>query len=177
MGRNRDITHSFFKDGTETMADTAKTTKTTKTAKTVEADAISTRVADGAREMVKRSTATAKERTEDLFTSSKKYNADMENMLVRAAHGYANILGSIAEAAYVNVNRGIATAEKLAEAKSISEAMQIQADYVREQSACSMDNARSAMEYVRDVVTENTESLRETATGYWKITKDDQKAA
>lgn len=145
---------------------TKKTTTTDKTASAKKADenTVTDRIAEGAREMVKRSTSTVQERADDIFTTSKKYNANLENTLVRAAHGYANILGSIAEAAYVNVNRGIATAEKLAEAKSISDAMQIQADYVREQSTCSLNNARSAFEYVRDVVTENGEALRDNAT-------------
>ena len=121
--------------------------------------------------MVKRSTATAKERAENAYTSTKKYNADLEGVLVRAAHGYANILGSIAEAAFVNVNRGIAAAEAMAEAKSISDAVKIQGDYVREQSQCSLDNARSAVEYVRDVVTENGEALRNSASNMWKNDK------
>ena len=132
---------------------------------------VATRVTDGAREMVKRSTSTVKERADDIYSSSKKYNADLENVLVRAAHGYANILGNIAEATYVNVNRGIAAAEKLAEAKSLSEAMQVQSDYVREQSACSVENARSAFEYVRDVVSENGEALRENATKMMRTDK------
>jgi len=133
-------------------------------AKATEDATVANRITDGAREMVKRSTATVKERTDDIYASSKKYNADLEDMLVRAAHGYVNVLGNIAEAAYGNVNRGILAAEKLAEAKSLSEAMQIQSDYVREQSNCSMENARSAFEYVRDVVTENGETLRTNAT-------------
>lgn len=145
---------------------TKKTETTAKKASANKADenTVTDRIADGARELVKRTTSTAQERAEDMFTTTKKYNADLENTLVRAAQGYANILGSIAEAAYVNVNRGINTAEKLAEAKSISDAMQIQADYVREQSTCSMNNARSAFEYVREVVTENGEALRDNAT-------------
>lgn len=129
------------------------------------------RLAEGAREMVKRSTATAKERADNVYTSTKKYNADVENVLVRAAHGYANILGSVAEAAYVNVKRGISAAEALAEAKTFSEALQIQTDYVREQSQCSLDNARSAVAYVRDVVTENGEALRNNATKMWQGSK------
>jgi hypothetical protein len=153
---------------------TEKTAKTTKDTAAEAANGVASKVADGAREMVMRSTATMKERADDLYSSTKKYNADLENVLVRAAHGYANILGSIVDAAYANVNRGMTAAEKLAEAKSISEAMQIQADYVREQSNCSMENARNAFEYVRDVVTENGEALRETATG---MLKGDKKAA
>ena len=149
---------------------TEKTTKAKAAPKAAAAndETFTDRLSEGAREMVKRSTATAKERTENAYTSTKKYNADLENVLVRAAHGYANILGNIAEAAYVNVNRGITAAEKLAEAKSVSEAMQIQSDYVREQSQCSLDNARSAMEYVRDVMTENGEALRDSASKMWQ---------
>lgn len=153
---------------TKTKATAEKTTA--KTAAAAD-NKFSDRLTEGAREMVKRSTATAKERSDEIYSSSQKYNSDMENLLVRAAHGYADILGNIAQAAHVNVNRGIATAEKLAEAKSLSDAMQIQADYIREQSTCSMNNARSAFEYVRDVVTENGEALRENATKMWRSDK------
>lgn len=154
---------------------TKKTETTAKTeapkAATVEAEKITDRVAEGAREMVKRSTATGKERVEGIYESSQKYNADLENMLVRAAKGYTNILGNIAEAAFVNVNRGMTAAEKLAEAKSLSDAMQIQNDYIREQSTCSINNAKAAMDYVREVVSENGEALRETTTSMWKSDK------
>ncbi|MEQ6248051.1 phasin family protein [Sulfitobacter sp. HNIBRBA3233] len=157
---------------------TKKTENATKTAaeKAAEAvDATETKIADrvteGARELVKRSTATAKERADDAFVTTKKYNADLENMLVRAARGYTNILGNIAEAAFVNVNRGIMTAEKLAEAKSLQEAVTIQTEYVREQSTCSIGNARAAFEYIRDVATENGAALRDTATKAWKSEK------
>ena len=145
--------------------------KTSAKAKATEDTTVASRVTDGAREFVKRSTATVKERADDVYESSKKYNADLENVLVRAAQGYANILGNLAEATYVNVNRGIEAAEKMAEAKSLSEAMQIQSDYVREQSNCSLENARSAFEYMRDVVSENGEALRDTATKMWRNDK------
>ncbi|MEX0280572.1 MAG: phasin family protein [Arenibacterium sp.] len=156
------------------------TTKTAKETTETAAEAVNdvtSKVADGAREMVARSTAALKERTDDFYASTKKYNADLENVLVRTAHGYANILSNLADAAYANANRGMDAAEKLAGAKSISEALQIQSDYVREQSSCSLENARSAFEYVRDVVTENGEALRDTATGFLKNDKAAKKAA
>ena len=153
------------------MTKKATETKAAPKAKAVNDETFGDRLSEGAREMVKRTTATAKERADDAFTTTKQYNADLENVLVRAARGYANILGSIAEAAYVNVNRGIHTAEKMAEVKSLSEAMEIQTEYVREQTQCSMNNARSAFEYVRDVVTENGEVLRDNASKMWKNDK------
>ena len=152
---------------TKSKATAAKTTAKT----AAEDNKVTDRLADGAREMVKRSTATAKERADDIYSSSQKYNTELEDLMVRAAHGYANILGNIAQAAYVNVNRGITTAEKLADAKSLSDAIQIQSDYVREQSNCSINNARSAFEYVRDVVTENGEALRDNAMKMWRSDK------
>ncbi|WP_370399143.1 phasin family protein [Sulfitobacter sp. JB4-11] len=153
---------------------TKKTETTAKTAASkakVEADKITDRVADGAREFVMRSTSTAKERADGVYETTQKYNAELENMLVKAAKGYTNILGNIAEAAFVNVNRGINAAEKLAASKSLSEAMQVQSEYVREQSTCSMNNARAAAEYVREVVAEGSENVRETATKMWKSDK------
>ena len=128
------------------------------------ANAFSDRVTEGARELVKRSASTAKERTDGAYDASKRYTANIEDFLVRAARGYADILGNVADAAYTNVNHSIATAEKLAEAKSVSDAMQIQAEYVRESASRNMENVRSAFDYARDVVTENTETLRETAS-------------
>ena len=134
-------------------------------------ETFSDRLTEGAREAVERSTATAKERTESAYASSKEYTANIESVLVRAAQGYAGILNNIAEATFDNVNRGIAAAEKLAEAKTLSEAMEVQTSYVREQAQSSMDNARSAFEYVRDVATENGEAIRESATKMWKSDK------
>ena len=145
---------------------TAKTAKTENVASKVEAETnkIVDRVTDGAREMVMRTTSTAKERAEGMFETSQQYNKSLESTLVRAAQGYANILGNMAEAAFVNVNRGIDAAEKLAGAKSLKDAMDVQTTYVREQSECSMNNARAAFEYVREVATENGEAIRDTAT-------------
>ena len=152
---------------------TAKTAKTENVASKVEAETnkIVDRVTDGAREMVMRTTSTAKERAEGMFETSQQYNKSLESTLVRAAQGYANILGNMAEAAFVNVNRGIDAAEKLAGAKSLKDAVDVQTTYVREQSECSMNNARAAFEYVREVATENGEAIRDTATSMWKSDK------
>ncbi|MFC6582675.1 phasin family protein [Sulfitobacter aestuariivivens] len=152
---------------------TATTAKTTKAASKVEAETnkIVDRVTDGAREMVMRSTSTAKDRAENLFETTQEYNKTIEDVLVRAAKGYTNILGNIAEAAFVNVNRGINAAEKLASAKSLKDAMDVQTTYVREQSECSMNNARAAYDYVREVATENGEALRDNAAKMWKSNK------
>jgi len=145
---------------------TTKTTaKATKTATDTATEATS-KVTEGAREFVKRTTETAHERVEGMYESTKTYNTQLESTLKRAAAGYANILGGIADAAFANVNHTLAAVEKLAEAKTASDAMKIQADYVREHSAQNMEHVRSAYDYVREVAADGTASVRE---GYSKV--------
>ena len=153
---------------------TAKATKTTKATKDATVEATNT-VTDGAREFVKRTAETAQERAETLFENSKSYNAQMEDTLKRAASGYANILGSFAQAAFANVNHTLAAVEKLAEAKSASEAMQIQADFVREHTNQNMGHVRSAYDYVREAATDGSNALRDNYAKMWQPT--DKKAA
>ncbi|MEM7240883.1 MAG: phasin family protein [Pseudomonadota bacterium] len=129
------------------------------------------RVTDGARDLVKRSSANAKDRTDGIYDASKKYNTNLETFLVRAAKGYTDVLGNIADAAYANVNHSIATAEKLAEAKSVSEAVQIQLDFVREYASNNLENVRASYGYVQEQVTENSQFVRENAMNLFNANK------
>ena len=150
---------------------TKTTTKTEKVAKDTAANVteVTTKVTEGAREFVKRSTDSAQERVENLHETTKKYNAQLESTLKRAASGYANILGGIADAAFANVNHTLAAVEKLAEAKSVSEAVKVQSDFVREHTAQNMEHVRSAYDYVRDVASENMTSVREGYAKMWPL--------
>ncbi|MEM7060530.1 MAG: phasin family protein [Pseudomonadota bacterium] len=157
-------------------------TKATKTTKNAAAKApaettFSERLTSGLSEAVLRSTATAKERTDDLYDSSKRLNAQIEDRLVRAAKGYVDVLGNINDFVYANLNQTYATAEKVVAAKSFSEAFQIQADCMRERSSNTMEDLRSAYDYASDVVSSNTEELRENASQLWNSAKEDGKTA
>lgn len=138
------------------------------------ASEMTTRVADGTREFVKRTTETVQERAETAYETSKTYNSQMEEQLKRAAAGYANVLDSLASAALSNLNHTLSAVEKLAEAQSISEAVDIQTTFVREHTAKNMEHARSAYDYVRDVASENASSLRD---GYAKMMPSSGKKA
>ena len=146
---------------------TNKTDKKAAKAATNAATEATNRVAEGAREFVKRTTDSAQERVESAYETTKTYNAQLEDTLKRAASGYANILGGIAEAAFANVNHTLNAVEKLAEAKSVSEAMEVQTTYVREHTAQNMEHVRSAYDYVRDVASENLTSVREGYAKMW----------
>ena len=147
-----------------------KATADKKIADAVKADDIinnTSKIADSAREFVKRSAASAKERSDNLYEGSTKINSGLEKALNRAVVGYVGFLGNIAEATHSNVNHALSTAEKLAAAKSLSEAAQIQADYVRESTSANIERVRDAVNTTREVAMEGVEAVRENAAKAW----------
>ncbi|MEM9277609.1 MAG: phasin family protein, partial [Pseudomonadota bacterium] len=129
------------------------------------------KIADSAREFVKRSAATAKERSDNLYEGSTKLNSGLEKVLSRAVTGYVGFLGNIAEAAHANVDHALTTAEKLAAAKTLSEAAQIQADYVRENTSANVERVRAAVNSTRETVMEGAEVVRENVSKVWPYGK------
>ncbi|MEM9732349.1 MAG: phasin family protein [Pseudomonadota bacterium] len=131
------------------------------------ASKMGTRVAEGTREFVRRTAATAKERSDDIYENTEKFNSGLETALTRVAGGYVSILGGMARASHENVTRALTTVEKLANAESISEAVRIQSDYVRENTTANMAMVRDAAETVRDVTTDGFEMARENVMKAW----------
>ncbi|MFD0917120.1 phasin family protein [Pseudahrensia aquimaris] len=149
-----------------------KTTKKTEEAVKIEdaasaASKVTTKVAEGTREFVRRSAATAKERTDDFYETTNKFNSGLESALTRVAGGYVSILGGIAAATHENVTHALTTVEKLANAESVSEAVRIQSDYVRESTSANIGRARDAAEIVRDMAGESVNMVRENAMKAW----------
>ena len=157
---------------------TAKTTtKTTaktaadKAAETVsETDNVS-KIADSARDYVQRAAAAAMERSDSAYENVNEFNKGVETTLNRVAAGYVSILGGIARANHENVKHALSTVEKVAAAKSFTEAAQVQVDFVREAAAANYDNMRAAYDTARDVVTENAEAARARAGDIWPFGK------
>ncbi|MEM6742788.1 MAG: phasin family protein [Pseudomonadota bacterium] len=118
--------------------------------------------------MVQRAADVAKKRTDSAYESVEGFNNGLETAMTRAVRGYVSILNGIAEISHENVRHALATVEKTAEAKSLAEAAQIQVEYARESAAQNLEHARSAYETARDVVVEETETLRTRAADMWK---------
>lgn len=129
------------------------------------------KMTDSARQFVKRSAVSAKERSDNLYEGSTKINSGLEKVLTRAVTGYVGLLGKVAEATHSNVNHALNTAEKLASAKSLSEAAQIQADFVRENATANIDRVREAVNTSREVMMEGVETVRESASKAWPYGK------
>lgn len=120
------------------------------------------RVAEGAREFVRRSAATAKERSDNAYDMAEKYNDGLESAMKRFVDGYVSVLQFGARAAHEDATRALSTLEKLAEAKSVSEAVQIQTAFVRENTQANIERTRTAFGATRDVVANGYDNVRET---------------
>lgn len=150
------------------------TTKTAKKDDTIiadEATKVTTKVAESAREIVRRSAATAKERSDDAFEGASKFNSGLESTMNRVVGGYVTVLGGIATATHDNVNRALTTVEKLANAKSMTEAVRIQSDYVRENTTANIENIRVAANVAREAMMDGASVVRENVTKAWPYGK------
>ncbi|MEO0682824.1 MAG: phasin family protein [Pseudomonadota bacterium] len=156
---------------TETAAKAAPKTaaKTKAAAETVVESATdrATQFADNARDVAHRAAEVARKRTDGALESATDFNKGLETTLTRFVGGYVSILNGMAEITHENARHAIAATEKLVEAKSLSEAAQIQAEYVRESATQNFEHARTAYEKARDVVVEETEGLRTRASDMW----------
>nr|WHW29410.1 putative phasin family protein [uncultured bacterium] len=130
-----------------------------------------TKVVNGAREFVRRSASSAKERSDDMLETTEKFNSGLESVLTRAAGGYVSLLGGIASATHDNFNRALTTMEKLAGATSVSEAVRIQADYVRDNTTANLTLVREAADNVREVSTEGYDAVRKNVSKVWPYGK------
>ncbi|MDD9908925.1 MAG: phasin family protein [Ahrensia sp.] len=155
------------------------TKKTTTKAETVrdetiiaaEASKMTTKVAESAREIMRRSAATAKERSDSAYDGATQFNSNLESAMNRMVGGYVTVLGGIATATHENVNRALTTVEKLANAQSLTEAVKIQSDYVRENTTANIENIRVAANTTRDVMMDGAAAVRENVAKVWPYGK------
>lgn len=120
-----------------------------------------------AREFVQRSAATGRERAESVHSGATKLANGYEKLGVTLVGGYAAIARGLIDATHANVQHGLETVEKLALAKSLNEAVQIQADYVRENARANYERAKEAFEAARASVMDGVGTVQaEVGTFY-----------
>ena len=122
---------------------------------------VATKVTEGAREFMRRSALTAKERSDDAYETAEKFNDNVETAMNRAVSGYVALLDGVAKAAHEDVTRALTTVEKLAGARSVSEAVSIQTAYVRENTTANIERLRGAYGVTRDAVVDGAGAMRE----------------
>jgi phasin len=118
-------------------------------------------IPEGAREFVKRSTATAKERAADMHSGATKAAGAIEGAIVTAVSGVADLNRQLIEAVHQDTEAALAAIDKLAGAKCLGEAYQIQIDYVRERGEVGMARAKDVAAFVSRKVSSGVEAVQD----------------
>ncbi len=118
-------------------------------------------VPEAARDFVKKSASTAKERAADLHAGSEKVTAAIETAVSGSVSEAAKISRNIQQAIYQDAETFFAGIDKLASAKSLNEAVQIQSDLVRAHGEVFVSRAKSTTEYLGKLVADGAKTAQD----------------
>ena len=118
-------------------------------------------VPEAAREFVKKQAETAKERAADVYAGSEKVTAAIETAVADSVSEAAKISRNIQQAIYQDTEAFFAGIDKLASAKSLNEAVQIQSDLARAQGEVVVSRAKSSAEYLGKLVANGAKTAQD----------------
>src|ERR1700733_8178098 len=118
-------------------------------------------VPEAAREFVKKQAETAKGRAADLHAGSEKVTAGIETAVAGSVTEAAKISRTIQQAIYQDAEAFFAGIDKLASAKSLNEAVQIQSDMLRARGEVFVSRAKSTSEYLGKLVADGAKSAQD----------------
>jgi phasin len=118
-------------------------------------------VPEAAREFVKKQAETAKVRAADVYAGSEKMTAAIETAVADSVTEAAKISRNIQQAMYQDAEAFFAGIDKLASAKSINEAVQIQSDLARARGEVFISRAKSTAEYVGKLVADGAKTAQD----------------
>ena len=118
-------------------------------------------VPEAAREFVKKTANTAKERAADVYAGSEKVTAAVETAVADSISEAAKISRNIQQAMYQDAEAFFAGIDKLASAKSINEAVQIQSDFARARGEVLVSRAKSTAEYLGKLAANGAKTAQE----------------
>jgi phasin len=118
-------------------------------------------VPEAAREFVKKQAETAKERAADLYAGSEKATDAFETAVTGSVSEAAKISRNIQDAIYQDAEAFFAGIDKLASAKSINEAVQIQSDMLRARGEVLVSRAKASTEYLGKLVADGAKSAQD----------------
>jgi len=147
---------------TETATDTNSVLENMKQAFAPVTDALKNiQVPEAARDFVKKTAGTAKDRAADLHAGSEKVTAAIETAVSGSVTEAAKISRNIQDAIYQDAEAFFAGIDKLASATSLNEAVQIQSDMVRARGEVFMSRAKSTTEYLGKLVADGAKSAQD----------------
>lgn len=118
-------------------------------------------VPEAAREFVKKQADAAKVRAADAYAGSEKVTNVIESAVAGSVSEAAKISRNIQQALYQDAEAFFAGIDKLASAKSLSEAAQIQSDLVRARGEVLVSRAKASTEYLGKLVTDGAKTAQD----------------
>ncbi|WP_024517256.1 phasin family protein [Bradyrhizobium sp. Tv2a-2] len=118
-------------------------------------------VPEAAREFVKRQASTAKEKAAEAFAGSEKVTAAIETAAADSVIEAAKISRNIQQAIYQDTEAFFAGIDKLASAKTLNEAVQIQSDLARARGEVFVSRAKSTAEYLGKLVADGAKNAQD----------------
>jgi len=118
-------------------------------------------VPEAAREFVKKQAETAKVRAADVYAGSEKVTAAIETAVADSVSEAAKISRNIQHALFQDAEAFFAGIDKLASAKSINEAVQIQSDLARAHGEVVVSRAKSTTEYLGKLVANGAKTAQD----------------
>jgi phasin len=118
-------------------------------------------VPEAAREFVKKTANTAKDRAADVYAGSEKVTAAIETAVADSVSEAAKITRNIQQAMYQDAEAFFEGLDKLASAKTINEAIQIQSEMVRARSEAFVSRAKSTTEYLSKLAANSAKTAQD----------------
>ena len=118
-------------------------------------------VPEAAREFVKKTANTAKDRAAEAFAGSEKVTAAIETAAADSVSEAAKISRNIQQAMYQDVEAFFAGIDRLASAKSLNEAVQIQSDMARARGEVLVSRAKATTEYFGQLVANGAKTAQD----------------
>lgn len=127
-----------------------------------------------AREFVQRAAKTAQERAESLSASAQKATSAIESAFGGSATTVAEATRAVQDAIYEDVKASLAAVEKIAAAKTLAEAAQVQVDYLSERSQVGLERMKSTADYLAKALQDGVKTTQDAIA---KMTTKTAKAA
>ena len=118
-------------------------------------------VPEAAREFVKKQADAAKVRAADAYAGSEKVTDAIETAVAGSVSEAAKISRNIQQAMYQDAEAFFSGIDKLASAKSLSEAAQIQSELVRARGEVLVSRVKSSTEYLGKLVSESAKTAQD----------------
>ncbi|MCA1413614.1 phasin [Bradyrhizobium sp. NBAIM20] len=127
-------------------------------------------VPEAAREFVKKTANTAKDRAAEVFAGSERVTAAVENAVTESITEAGKISRNIQQAIYEDAEAFFSGIDKLASAKSVSEAVEIQSSLLRSRGEVFVSRAKATADYLGKLAANGAKSAQDNFTKVYSKT-------